>query len=327
MFPKICFLFLIIAHAACTNKSGRQLDLLTQPPYDIITDSINQKAGAALYYKRGVLLLQNDQLDLAESDMKQAWNLKKEEEYALGVLAVIRKKNTDTALAFIRKAMQQIPESIGLKLNLAKAYQQKGMPDEAITICNEVISAYPNQLDALQLKAELLTAQKKDTEALATLETAYSYAPFDAELAHTLAFAYAEAKNSKTLYLCDSLINVDREGKHAEPYYFKGVYYTNVGNKKDALKFFDDAIQHDYNFLDAYMDKGTLLYDSKDYKGALKTFELAITVAPTFAEAYYWLGKTKAATGNNAEAKLNYQRAYGLDKTLAEAREAAERIN
>jgi tetratricopeptide (TPR) repeat protein len=283
-----------------------------EAPYNKLTDSIEQIATAALYYKRGVLLLQNNEIDLAQTDMQQAWKLKK--------------KNIDTALAFVLEAVQQVPESIGLKISLAKGYQQKGMLNEALSLCNEVIAKYPNQLDALQLKAEILMAQKKDTEAIAALETAYSYDPSDAELAHTLAFAYAEAKSAKALTLSDSLIKADREGQHAEPYYFKGVYFTNVGNRKEGLKFFDMAIQHDYNFLDAYMEKGTLLYNSKDYSGALKTFKLATTVAPTFAEAYYWLGKTKQAMGNAAEAKLDYQRAYGLDKTLLEAREADEAI-
>jgi tetratricopeptide (TPR) repeat protein len=293
-----------------------------QPPYNRLTDSIKQTASADLYYKRGVLLLQSNELDLAQSDMQSAWSLKKEEQYGLGVVAVLKKKNIDSALSFNLKAVQQVPGSIGLKISLAKGFQQKQMLNEALSLCNEVIASYPNQLDALQLKAEILTTQKKDTEALATLEKAYSYAPSDAELVHTLAFAYAQAKNAKAVSLCDSLIKVDREEKHAEPYYFKGVYFTNVGNKKEGLKFFDAAIQHDYNFLDAYMEKGNLLYDAKDFTAALKTFQLATTVAPTFAEAYYWLGKTKQALGNVADAKLDYQRAYGLDKTLVEARAA-----
>ena len=134
-------------------------------------------------------------------------------------------------------------------------------------------------------------------------------------------------KNSKAIALSDSLIEADAEGRHAEPYYFKGVYYANIGNKTGALVFFNEAIQHDYYFLDAYMEKGNLFFKSKNYKEALETFELAAKVSPTFAEAYYWMGKSKEALGNKAEAKLDYQRAFGLDKTLTEAKEAADRLN
>jgi tetratricopeptide (TPR) repeat protein len=75
------------------------------------------------------------------------------------------------------------------------------------------------------------------------------------------------------------------------------------------------------------MEKGSLFFNAKNYKEALETFELAASVSPTFAEAYYWIGKTKEALGNKDEAKLDYLRAYGLDKTMTEAKEAADRLS
>jgi tetratricopeptide (TPR) repeat protein len=88
----------------------------------------------------------------------------------------------------------------------------------------------------------------------------------------------------------------------------------------------DAAISHDYYFLDAHMEKGQILYNEKRFADALKAFQLANTISPSFAEGFYWLGKTKEAMGNKAEAKLDYQRAHGLDKTLAEAKMGAERL-
>jgi tetratricopeptide (TPR) repeat protein len=323
----VAFIFLILFFS-CNNQDEAETDsLLKSEPYSNLSDSIRQQPkNADLYYKRGVLLFQNEQFVYAEKDLKKAWTLQPTEQYALSVANALRRKNTDSAISFIEQALQKLSQSISLRISLARGYQQKGNLDKAVAICDEIINVYPNQLDALQLKAELLQAQNKTAEALTTLEKAYSYAPGDAELAHNLAFAYAEAKNPKIIALCDSLIKSDVEAKHAEPYYFKGVYYANIGNKSQALNFFNEAVQHDYYFLDAYMDKGNLFYDARNYKEALKTFELAATVSPTFAEAYYWMGKTKEAMGNKAEAKLDYQRAYGLDKTLKEAKEAADKL-
>ncbi|HVG15952.1 MAG TPA: tetratricopeptide repeat protein, partial [Chitinophagaceae bacterium] len=230
-------LFLFLSFVACNNNDpGGGNTILQQPPYKTLTDSIaSEKNTADLYYKRGVVLLQNEQVQLAEEDMKRAWSSRRDEQYALGLAAVLRKKNSDQAITFLQQASGQLPQSIALKISLARGYQQKGELEKAIEVCNGIIALHPNQLDALQLKAELLTAQNKSAEAMTTLEQAYSYAPFDAELAHTLAFAYAEAKNKKALSLSDSLIKADVQKMHPEPYYFKGVYYANVGNKKEAL--------------------------------------------------------------------------------------------
>jgi len=53
---------------------------------------------------------------------------------------------------------------------------------------------------------------------------------------------------------------------------------------------------------------------------------LALKVSATYADAYYWLGKCQEAMGKKEDARLSYQRAYGLDKSLTEAKEAADRL-
>ena len=249
---KYCvYIFMIFLFFSCNNNDIEETDsLLKGEPYAIITDSIQlEPMNAGLYYKRGILLLQNEQFNYAEKDFRKAWTIKPDEQNALGIVNVLRRKNTDSAILFVEEALNKVPESIALKISLVRGYQQKAELEKALSICNSIIEEYPGQIDALQLKAEILQAQNKSEEAIATLEEAYAYAPGDAELVHSLAFNYAQTKNVKTIALSDSLIAADREGKHAEPYYFKGVYYANIGKKAGALVFFNQAIQHDYYFL------------------------------------------------------------------------------
>jgi tetratricopeptide (TPR) repeat protein len=222
--------------------------------------------------------------------------------------------------------LQRLPRSISLQIGLARGYQQKGDLQQALAVCDQVLVLYPNSIDALLLKAEVFKQQNNHAAALQMLEKAYSYAPFDVELAYNLAFEYAEAKNSKVIPLTDSLMRSDTTGKQAQPYYLKGVYFANTGNVAQALTYYNEAIAHDYNFYDAYMDKGTLLYDHHRYKEALDVFGLVNRITPTYASSYYWAGRCYEAMGNKANAKLAYQRAYGLDKDLVEAKEAADRL-
>jgi tetratricopeptide (TPR) repeat protein len=319
------FLILFVL-SACTN--GKTSDaILNKEPYGKLSDSIRQApTNADLYYKRGVLLYQNNELTYAQADLQRAWILAPTEEYALSLTTLLAKKHSDSAITFLQTALQKLPQSVALEIGLARGYQKKGDLQKALAQCNQVLAKHPNSIDALVLKADLLDSMNQDAEALQTLEQAYRLAPFDAELVHNLAFAYAEAKNSKVLALSDSLIASDINAIHAEPYYFKGLYFANTGNKEEAIKQLNAAIQHDYYFLDAYMEKGQLYYNSKQYPEALQTFQLAISVTPTFADAFYWLGKTKEAMGNKAEAKLDYQRAFGLDKNLTEAKQAADKL-
>lgn len=321
LIPCFALVFLI----ACSNDEKQ--NLLYEPPYDKISDSIDKTPkNAELYYRRGILFFQNEQLVFAEKDIRKAWSLDAKEEYALSLISILKQKNTDSAIAFIEEASKKLPGNISLQIGLARGFQQKGNLEEALNICNAIILKFPGQLDALTLKAELLKQQNKVEESLNTLETAYTFAPDDVELVHTLAFEYAEAKNSKAISLCDSLLAADIQKSHAEPNYFKGIYYSNIANYNEAIKQFDAAIQRNYYFIDAYINKGIVYYDQKKYNDALKTFGLATTVSPTYADAYYWSAKTKEAMGNKEAAKLDYERAYGLDKTMTEAKEAAEKL-
>lgn len=317
-----------IVFIACTgNKTSNQDATLSQPPYDKLTDSIDKAPkDAGLYFRRGTLLYGNGEMVLAENDLQSAWQLEPKEEYALRLTTILKQKNADTAISFLQQALTKLPNSIALHILLAKGCESKKEFDKSLAICNEIIKQYPGQLDALMLKSEILKQQNNNADALSVLEQAYSFAPGDVDLVHQLAFEYAESKNPKVLSIADSLIRVDVEKRHAEPYYFKGLYYENKGDYKEAIRYFDEAIQHDYNFLDAYMDKGETYYDQKKYADALKTFQFTTTVFSSEALPYYWMGKSQQALGRKDEARLNYQRAYGLDKTLTEAKDSADRL-
>lgn len=322
----LLLLTLFFAIVACNNDEPDNI-VLAQPPFDKLTDSIKQSPqNADLYFRRGVLLYQNKQVMLAEMDLKTAWALQQKENYALSLATLLKNKHPDSAIQFFKGAIEKLPNSILLKLAMVKTYQQKNDLSNALLILDQLLKKTPNQIDALLLKSEVLKSLNRDAEALNSLERAYAYAPFDIEIANNLAFEYAEAKNPKVLKLSDSLISMDMSETHAEPFYFKALYYSNINNYAEAIRLLNLAIQRDYYFLDAYMEKGQILFRQKKYTDAIKVFQLAITISPTFADAYYWMGKSKHALGNNKEAKLDYQRAYGLDKSLTEAKEAAESL-
>jgi tetratricopeptide (TPR) repeat protein len=327
MLKLVSFILASVFLAKCNNSGGTDDPHLSQQPYNKMTDSIHSTPkDAGLYYRRGTALYKNGELALAEKDLRTAWKLDPKEEYALRLTTILKQVNTDKAVSFLQEALKTYPTSLPLNILLARGYQNKNELDKALAICNEITKQYPGQLDALTLKAEILKQQNKAEESLAVLEQAYLYAPQDVDLVHQLAFEYAEAKNPKVLSLSDSLIKVDLEKRHAEPYYFKGLYYENKGEYQKAIQYFDEAIQHDFKFLDAYLDKGQTYYEQKKYAEALKVFQLTNTVFPSEALPYYWVGKTQQALGKNNEAKANYQRAYGLDKTITEAKDSADRL-
>ena len=319
---------LVICITACNQQNEKTAydSILQEPPFDVLTDSINrEKNNDALYYRRGLKLKEANFTEPALADFNKAWSLNKREEYAVNISSILLDKQPDSAEVFLESALRIIP-SLFFELQLAEAYMLQNKNDEALKVYDEILKKEPAQIDALMKKSALLEEKGQSSASLASLEKAYELAPFDVEISYALAYKYAENNNPKAIALSDSLIRMDSSASHAEPYYFKGIFYANTGNKEKALQLFNQAIQHDYNFFDAHMEKGVIYFDQGKLDDAYKTFELVITISPSYANAYYWIGKIQEKQGLLKEAKLNYQRAYGLDKTLTQAKQAADKI-
>lgn len=240
--------------------------------------------------------------------------------------SLIACNNDDKGPVATVSAEEKEMDSLSVQISKARSFQEAGQFDNAIAIADRMLLQYPGQLDALGIKADILKEQGKQQEALALLEKAYSLQPRDKETAYNLAYEYAEAKSPKALPLTDTLIKYDKTETVARAWYIKASYHKNIGNEKEALRFYDSSNIANYNFLDTYLDKGQLLFKQKRYEQALRTFATGQKFSPGTADFYFWVAKTQEAMGHKADAKTNYERAYALDKSLTEAKEAAERL-
>jgi len=324
------FLFLTFFLWGCgsNDKSSSPFsEILSRPPYASITDSIRKQPGRDdLYFRRAVLLNKNNLPEPALADFKKAWSLAPAETYAVGISNILLEKKPDSAVLFLRKAIEEIPNSLFLQLSLARAYDALGKTVDALGAINTLLQNEPGQVNALILKSDLLLKKEDTTGAITALEKAYSSVPSNREISNKLAYQYAETKNNKAILLADSLIRTDSLKFFAEPYYVKGMYYSNINDRAKAIQQFDATIKMDHRYLNAYIEKGKILLDQKKTVEALKTFQLANTITPSFPDAWYWIGKCQEILGDKANAKQNYEKAYELDNTFTEAKEAAEKL-
>lgn len=231
----------------------------------------------------------------------------------------------------IRDSIIKYPDNPKPKYNLAIILQDAGRYKEAVLALDSMNISKGETADPrlyfnyLFKRAELLELGGDTTEAIKTLEL--FVAPGELTQAGIrLANLYAETNNPKTIFFTDEMKKNDSSGNDPHPAYFKGIYYSNTGEPDKALSQFDECIRKDYNFMEAYLEKGIILHKQKKYNEAIKTFDLALKVSSAFSDAYFRKAKSQEEIGLYQDAKLNYLRAYGLDKTLTEAKERADRI-
>lgn len=303
-------------------------EVLLEAPFAALTDSIRQAPRNDVYYfHRAVLLNKSSLSELALADFQKAWSLRGDEKYAFGIANIWLDRSPDSAVVFLRSALNRLPESYLLRVTLARAEDALGKTDEALSTARELLQQNPAIAEGWLIQADLLGKKQDAAGSLQSLEKAYELAPANLEIAFKLMYALAEAKNKRALSLCDTLIRQDTGRLHADPYYVKGLYYSNTGENAQAIHWFDETIRHDINYLNAYIEKGKILLNEKKITEAQPVFELANRVKPAFPDAYYWIGVCQEARGQKEEALLNYQKAYGLDKSFTEAREAADRLS
>ena len=230
-----------------------------------------------------------------------------------------------------RDSLKIHPTDTLLKYNLVLTLQEAGRYKEAVNVLD---SMNITMGDSAQMKvyvsylfkrSELLVLSGDTANAIKTLE--FFVIPGElTEAGLQLANLYAESRDPKTIAICDSMNKYDESKRDPNPDYLKGVYYYNIGDYAKALELFNSCIKKDYTFLDAYMEKGRILYKQSKFKEAMEVYDMAINVSNSYADAHLWKGKCQEALGQKEDAKISYRRAYAFDKTLTEAKEAADRI-
>lgn len=148
--------------------------------------------------------------------------------------------------------------------------------------------------------------------------------PLKKKYAQTLALA--EKGDPTALTLCDSLLASQEAKADAEPYYYKGVYYSQIGDLDQAIRWFDKTIQTDYKFKEAYIEKASLLIEKNNVDAARKELETVRDLDPSFPNLYYWLGKWAEAVGKKQQAVNYYEQSLALDPSIQEASKAIERL-
>ena len=321
-----CLILLLVVNlsSSCTNEdTGAYEAILQKPAFAALSDSIKKdKTNDSLYFRRAVLLNQQNFPEVALEDFNQAWQLKPTEIYAYAIGNLLLLKDPKTAIAFIEKAKKKIVPSERLYLTIAQAFFSTKNSQMALAYADSSIQKNNAFLPAHLLKVEILEAQDDVTSLTDALQNASKIAPQNKELRYLLAYQLAESKNAKAVAIAHDLIAKDTLGVDMEPYYILGIYYVNIGNQSKALSYFNQIIARDYNYLNAYIEKGKIQLSQGQTTAALKTFTLANTISPSFPDAFYWIGKSQELLGKKDEARANYEKAYALDKTFTAAKEA-----
>ena len=108
--------------------------------------------------------------------------------------------------------------------------------------------------------------------------------------------------------------------KTAEEWFGEGLRYDLPnGSFSLALGAYESAIQVDPNYVDAYVNIGTLYYDQKKFEKAQRYYRQAIARDPHHTKAYFNLGNVLDELGCTDKAIELYEKAIEVDPTFWDA--------
>ncbi|MES1225904.1 MAG: tetratricopeptide repeat protein [Bacteroidota bacterium] len=212
-----------------------------------------------------------------------------------------------------------------LKQMLGDLYVDEGKIKDALEIYENAVKKDSTDFESWYEKGMLLAKMRDTSSAIGALKQAYKLQPVNT-YALELAHLYAETNNSEAIHLCDEVISKDSAKELIDPFFIKGIYFSNTKQYDKAMIQFDSCIHRDWKFTDAYIEKGIASFKQKNYDVAINTFRMAATVSNTNPDAYYWIGRCYEAINKKDQAIEYYERAAALDKTFTEAREAVKRL-
>lgn len=226
----------------------------------------------------------------------------------------------------LMQAINRFPDSAELRVQLIDTMDSLNLTREALSQIDSLITKDPANYGVWFRKGELAIKIADTALAIQSFATASKiYSNPDVVL--TIANLYAAQKNKLALELCNTIIEQKPDRTYiAHSYYIMGLYFGNTGNTKNAIDNFNNCIQNNYFYIDAYLEIGWIYVDQQKFEKAKEIFETATAVKPTDARGHYWAAKCLEKLGQSDKAINAYQLAFNLDNSLSEAAEAISRI-
>jgi tetratricopeptide (TPR) repeat protein len=122
----------------------------------------------------------------------------------------------------------------------------------------------------------------------------------------------SQYRDSIVLFDDDDEDDDEDELSPAQILFNKGVEKYNSGDKRDAILYFNKAIELAPKYAHAYYARGNTKINLGDKRGAISDFNKAISFKSNYAEAYQYRGVAKSMLGDNRSALVDLRRAADI---------------
>jgi predicted Zn-dependent protease len=218
----------------------------------------------------GVCLVETGNAQAAIPELEAVYKTNPQDPSIAYNLAYAYARAGNEARAAITLNSAPIPETQQWLLEAVIEYK-RGRFAEARALYDKVVAREPGNAQALAGIARLGMAVRDDATGIEYLERAVALMPQDAEAVYQL-----------------------------------GVLYTRNGRTEDGRRMLQRALDLRADYPDPHYFLGRILFEEKNYPGALQEFQTAAQLAPEQEAIRLMLGRTYQALGRKQEAQAEF---------------------
>ena len=174
-----------------------------------------------------------------------------------------------------RKAIELSPNPRGVELDFARSLGSQKRYEEALAICEKILSGEPSNVPARRLRGQLLLSNNQLDEALKEYEELRNLVADPVETRFKIALIKLERRDFAGAAVELNLI-LASDAAHPTARYYLGTAYAGQKDVANALRAFREVKQGDALFVESRMFAAYLLQGEKDLKGATEMLQEAL---------------------------------------------------
>lgn len=316
----------LLPFAACKHTPEQQLD--RDERLLLLDAKIKQHPkDAELYYERGKILIELQQITDAITDFKKAIELDDDEVnyyVALGD-AYLRNGKSEDSYKALNKALELDPDHIEANSKMGELLFYSNDLDRAMETLNHLTSIDPNNKTAYMLKGFMYKQQGDTANAVHYFRRVIDLYPDFEPAYEELGVLYAQHHNMLGVEYLKTAIQLEPNNINA--IYALAMLYQDTENPEQAIELYTRILEIDPQNKFAWHNRGyieMILY--QDYDNAIEFFTKAIDADNQYVEAHYNRGVAYELKGDRNNAAICYRTALQIDPNYEPATKALEQL-
>lgn len=212
------------------------------------------------------------------------------------------RKEWSVAIRCFERALALYPDARPVRCNLASAFLEVGRFEDAEAAYSAVLSAVPDDLDALVGSARCMILQLRHAEALDFADRALTLVP-DHVAALKLAGVAAMKLGELTRAVEFFCRVIEAAGKDADSFNNLAIVFRQLGRLEAAEENFRLAVAESPDNVEARFNLASMMFDRQRYLAALEEVDALLAVRPDDHEGAVLKGKTLRKIGRPNDAR------------------------